>query len=657
MPTPIPVAIFVDRYAPGGTQRQMIELLARLDRRRFRVHPVCFHTAGLWYDRVTGLGEPVALFPIYGFRRPSTARELRSFARWCREKEIAVLHTCELYSNIFGLPGGALAAVPARIGSRRGFVETPGLQALQRASYAAAHRIVANSRAAAERLRHEGVGDEKIVVIPNGIDSTIFAARQYSPRPRQIAMVACLREEKRIDVLIGAAPQILARFPDARFVIAGDGTCRESLVALAGQLGVADRISFLGHRDDVPAILAQADMFVLPSRSEALPNSVIEAMVSGLPVVASDVGGIPELVDDGKTGYLVPPGDPQALAAALGRLLEDPQRAAELGRAGRIKIEQNFSFDRMVDQIETLYLSELDRAQTQRARGHQRVKRTVKGALMRGYLASGVPSARNRLYARFGRGRLTVVAYHQVRDPADDHSTVGVAQFREQMEFLKRHYRVMGLSEAIDTLRTRGTAERIVSITFDDGYLDNRTIAAPILRSLDLPATFFVSTDMIGGVRPFPHDLIQGRPPQDHMSWDDVRALDAEGFEIGSHTCTHADMGTVSLEEAEREIRVSRERLEQELNHPVRLFAFPYGHRGNMRRDTRAIAKREFAVCCSAYGGHNTAPADPSNIRRVVISTGVTFLAFRAILEGWPILRFGSEYRAPAVAADEPMAS
>jgi peptidoglycan/xylan/chitin deacetylase (PgdA/CDA1 family) len=248
-----------------------------------------------------------------------------------------------------------------------------------------------------------------------------------------------------------------------------------------------------------------------------------------------------------------------------------------------------------------------------------------------------------------------VLAYHQVKDPADDNSTVGVAEFRQQMEFLKQNYRVMGLSRAVETLRTRGTNERLVAITFDDGYLDNATIAAPILRSLGLPATFFVSTDMIGGGRPFPHDLVQRRAPQQHMTWDDLRSLDAQGFEIGSHTCTHADMGKVPLEEGEREVRLSRQRLERELGHPVRLFAFPYGHRDNMRPETRAIASREFEICCSAYGGHNTAPGDPSNVRRVVISTGVTFLAFRAILEGWPILRFGNQYRAP-VPTGEPVA-
>jgi hypothetical protein len=157
MPSPIPVAIFVDRYAPGGTQRQMIELIARLDRRRFRVHPVCFHSEGAWFDRVSGLGEPVAVFPIHGFRRPGTARQLRAFSQWCQHHHIAVLHTCELYSNIFGLPGAALASVPVRIGSRRGFVEPSGAQWLQRIAYSAAHRVVANSQAAAARLRVEGV--------------------------------------------------------------------------------------------------------------------------------------------------------------------------------------------------------------------------------------------------------------------------------------------------------------------------------------------------------------------------------------------------------------------------------------------------------------------------------------------------------------------
>lgn len=355
----IPLALFVDRFIAGGTQRQMVELLARLDRRRFRVHPVCFHPVGVWFPRVSALGEPVAVFPIHGFARPGTYKQLLAFAQWCREHEIAILQTCELYSNIFGLPGAMLASVPVRIGSRRGLVETPAQQRVQKYAYTAAHRVVANSQAAAGRLRAEGVAAEKIVVIPNGIDTTVFPKREYALRPRTIAMVACLREEKRVDVLLDAAPLIFVRHPDAEILIVGDGGCRAQLETLARTNLVADRVRFLGHRDDVPAILAGADVFVLPSRSEALPNAVVEAMASGLPVVASDVGGIPELVKDGRTGRLVPPGDAARLAAALIDILDHPDRALQMGQAGRRQIEEQYSFDRMVHQFETLYLGEL----------------------------------------------------------------------------------------------------------------------------------------------------------------------------------------------------------------------------------------------------------------------------------------------------------
>ena len=267
------------------------------------------------------------------------------------------------------------------------------------------------------------------------------------------------------------------------------------------------------------------------------------------------------------------------------------------------------------------------------------MKRTVKAALMHGFLASRFPAVRNAVDRRRQRSRLTVLTYHQVKDPADDCSTVSPAAFSEQMRHLKAHYDVVSLSEGVAAVTARGSARRLVAITFDDGYRDNATVAAPILRSLGLPACFFVSTDMIGSAVPFPHDVAQRRPPQEHMSWDDVRELAANGFEIGSHTCSHADMGAVALAEGRNELRGSRERIEHELGRPVSLFAFPYGHRTNVRPDTHAAAAREYDVCCLAEGGHNVAPVDVRAIRRIVVSTGVTFLAFQAILEGFPMLR------------------
>lgn len=284
------------------------------------------------------------------------------------------------------------------------------------------------------------------------------------------------------------------------------------------------------------------------------------------------------------------------------------------------------------------------------------VKSNLKNALMTTYLASGIPAARSRMSARMGRGRLTVLTYHQVQDPAGDGSSVGTSAFRQQMEYLRHNYDVVPLLEAVRRMARGHAPCRLVSITFDDGYLDNATTAAPIMHALRLPATFFVSTDMIGSDKPFPHDAERGRPMQPHMTWDDVRNLARLGFDIGSHTCSHADMGAIPLEQARRELSGSRERLEMELRQPIRIFAFPYGRRRNMRADTVAAARREYDVCCSAYGGHNSTPIDASNVRRIVISSGVSFLAFRALLEGWPMLRLTNPHRAAsAIDADLPV--
>jgi len=282
------------------------------------------------------------------------------------------------------------------------------------------------------------------------------------------------------------------------------------------------------------------------------------------------------------------------------------------------------------------------------------MKTVIKNALMKSYLAPSVTAARNRVASNLGSGRLTVIAYHQVKEPADDGSSVTPASFRQQMQYLREHYDVVPLKYAVKRLGRGQVRRRFVSITFDDGYLDNATAAAPIMREVGLSATFFLSTDMIDSTKPFPHDVERGRLNQPHMTWDDVRRLAADGFDIGSHTCSHADLGKVSPEQAEIELRGSRERLEAELRQSIRLFAFPYGKRRHMRPDTLAAAQRHYDVCCSGYGGHNRLPADQGNVRRIVISSGVSFLAFRALLEGWPMLRLNNPHRASAAIATAP---
>ena len=348
-------------FEPGGTERQMIELVRRLDPGRWTVHLACFRAYGSWFERAAEAAVSVAQFPVRSLRRPSVAGHAWAFAEWCRARQIAIVQTTELYSNIFALPAAAAARVPVRIGSRRELNpdKTKAQIAMQRAAYAFAHHVVANSTAAASRLEIERVPRRKISIVPNGLDLRLFKPRAATGRMRQVIVVANLRPEKGHDVLVDAAANVLLRFPDARFDIVGDGPERRRLTERTRALGIEHAFTFHGHREDVPACLAASDLFVLPSRSEACPNAVLEAMAAGLPIVASDVGGILELVVDDRTGRLVAPNDPPALCRRICELMANPQRALQLGAAARAEASSRYSFDRMVDAFDRLYLRAL----------------------------------------------------------------------------------------------------------------------------------------------------------------------------------------------------------------------------------------------------------------------------------------------------------
>lgn len=346
----------------------MTELIQRLDRRRFDVRVACFHREGAWLPRVEACA-PVTEFPIAGFSRPRTLARAAEFVRWCRAHRIAVVQSCDFYANTFALPAAAVAGVPLRVGSRRELApdKNPAQVALQRQAYRCAHVIVANSGAAADRLRREGISEARIRVISNGV-AVDACCHPRSIRPiRTILTVANLRKEKAHDVLFEAIARVAPRHPSLRLRVAGDGPRAAELRALAASIGIGERVAFLGHREDVAALLREADAFVLPSRSEAFPNSVVEAMAAGVPVIAGAVGGLLELVDSGRTGVLVPVDDAGALADAIASLMDEPARAHGLGEAARSDVARRYSFDRMVRGFEELYVSHLRVSSSSRA--------------------------------------------------------------------------------------------------------------------------------------------------------------------------------------------------------------------------------------------------------------------------------------------------
>lgn len=355
------LAVFLTSFHPGGTERQMVELIRRLDPGRFSVHAACLQYEGAWAPHVAETTVEVREFPVRGFAHPSSMRAVRDFAAWCRQRSIEIVQACDFHANVIGLAGAALARVPLRIGSRREIVldKSRAQLTVQRVSYQLAHRVVANSRAASRQLTGEGVRMDRIRVIPNGLDLDKYHAKVHRTRIDTLITVASLRPEKGHDELLDAFSRLAAR-RHLRLRLVGDGPHRAALERRARELGIARRVEFLGHREDVADLLGTGDLFVFPSRSEAFPTAVLEAMAVGLPVIASAVGGLLDLISDGHNGLLVPPQDAAALAAAIDRLVAQPTLAASLGESARRLVRDQYSFERMVASFEHLYLTELE---------------------------------------------------------------------------------------------------------------------------------------------------------------------------------------------------------------------------------------------------------------------------------------------------------
>ncbi|MBI5788221.1 MAG: glycosyltransferase family 4 protein [Candidatus Schekmanbacteria bacterium] len=216
-------------------------------------------------------------------------------------------------------------------------------------------------------ILNKGIPADKIQVIYSGIDTKRFqlAAKPLSlraewgvkPDEKLIGIVAVLRNKKGHRFLIRAAAAILNRHPKTKFVFVGSGPKEQEIKEEIAQKKLDRYFILAGKRDDIPEVLNSLDVFVLPSQMEALGQAIIEAMAAGLPVVASRVGGIPELVREGETGFLVPPEDSNALAGAIIKLLNQPQTARQMGLAGQKTVQENFDYHQMIGNTERLYRS------------------------------------------------------------------------------------------------------------------------------------------------------------------------------------------------------------------------------------------------------------------------------------------------------------
>jgi L-malate glycosyltransferase len=361
----------VSSFEMGGSEHQMAEVASRQKTEGYDVTVGCLTARGPLMDVLKRAGIAVIEFDPKGalFRARGVYQLLRLTWFFIRNR-FGVVQTHDLYSTLLAVPAAWIARVPMILSCRRDLSHwwwyTPRRRAFLRHVQNRSNYVIANSQAVRDFLVNEdGFNPKLIRIIRNGVDLERFVMvrgnRQelfphLPPQSQLIAVVANMNIETKGHVdLIRAAAEVFREFRDAKFLLVGDGAERSRLEALTQELGLSDAVLFLGRRKDVPEILACCDLFVLPSWAEGLPNSVLEAMAAGLPVVSTQVGGTAEIIEDGVDGLLVAPKEPHALALAILRILRNKEFAKQIAQSARERARAQFGFDRLLTELDDLY--------------------------------------------------------------------------------------------------------------------------------------------------------------------------------------------------------------------------------------------------------------------------------------------------------------
>ncbi|MBI4635711.1 MAG: glycosyltransferase family 4 protein [Candidatus Rokubacteria bacterium] len=379
-PGRIKVIRIIARLNIGGPAIHAILLTSRLDRERYETLLVK-GSEGRDEGDMGDLAREHDVTPVW---IPELGREIRWWddvvAFWkiyaiVRRERPSIVHTHTAKAGLVGRLAAWLAGVPVVLHTFHGHVfhgyfspaKTRLFLGIERWLARRTRRVLAVSEAVRRELLTLGIGSaERLAVMPLGLALEPFLCCEplrgqlrgelgIGATVPLVGIVARLVPVKAHEVFLEAAATVARRLPQARFVVVGDGERRSELESLADRLGLGERARFLGWRRDLDRIYADLDLVALSSRNEGSPVSLIEAMAAARAVVATRVGGVPDLVEDGVTGRLVPPGDPAALAGTMLTLLADPERRRDMGLAGRKRVYPAFSVERLVGDMDRLY--------------------------------------------------------------------------------------------------------------------------------------------------------------------------------------------------------------------------------------------------------------------------------------------------------------
>jgi glycosyltransferase involved in cell wall biosynthesis len=361
--SPVPVLFLARELQAGGSERQLTEIAKGLDRDRFSPH-VAYFRRGIRVLELEEAGIPTLEIGIRSYRNSRSIYKALEFRKYLRNNNFQVVHTFDYPLTCFAVPIARAAAVPVVLSSHRAdrkLVPQP-YRAFLQITDLLVDGIVANCRAMQQQLANDGeVPQSKVHLCYNGIDPKRFHTRSEARAQGAtgskltIGCVSVLRAEKNLEQLLRSFKVVSQDFPETQLLIVGSGPERDKLRRLAQQLCLGDRFRLKETESNVVPWLHQIDVFVLPSTSEALSNSLMEAMACGCAVIASDVGGNPELVKPGQTGLLFSTEQATALTNALYRLMTNPLLRERLANEGSAFISREFSLQRAAGRMADIY--------------------------------------------------------------------------------------------------------------------------------------------------------------------------------------------------------------------------------------------------------------------------------------------------------------
>ncbi len=365
------VLFVIDNLGPGGSQRYVAEMARFAPSFGVTPHVCSFRGGDVFEAGLIRIGVPVLITPFSKLYGPDGFHALWKVVRYIRDHRIDIVHAFQTNPNILGALAGKICGTKV-ITSRRDMGDFGMRGSGRLASFETkvinrlADRIMANSQAALDAaVAIENIPRHKMVLVYNGMDGERFAPPDDRTPLRKalgidddrcvFGIVAGHRKVKAVEVALSAFRRVKDVLPDALFLQVGDGPEREFLEGEAKRLSLGDSVRFLGVRPDVERLLPAFDIFLLSSKTESFSNAILEAMAAGLPVIATRVGGNPECVKEGETGLLVPSGSPEEMAKAMLTLARNPDLRRQMGRRGRERILETFSYEKSREDLRRLY--------------------------------------------------------------------------------------------------------------------------------------------------------------------------------------------------------------------------------------------------------------------------------------------------------------